>query len=90
MLIPSIDLKGGQVVQLVQGRTLALASDDVLAWADKFAAFEKVQVIDLDGALESGSNDVLVRELCRRLRCRVGGGIRTLDRAPSSMPAPPT
>jgi phosphoribosylformimino-5-aminoimidazole carboxamide ribotide isomerase len=81
MLIPSIDLKGGQVVQLVQGRTLALASDDVLTWADKFAAFEKVQVIDLDGALDSGSNDALVQELCRRLRCRVGGGIRTLDRA---------
>lgn len=81
MLIPSIDLKGGQVVQLVQGRTLALASDDVRAWADKFAAFEKVQVIDLDGALDSGSNDALVRDLCRRLRCRVGGGIRTLDRA---------
>lgn len=81
MLIPSIDLKGGQVVQLVQGRTLALASDDVLAWADKFAIFEKVQVIDLDGALDSGSNGALVQELCTRLRCRVGGGIRTLDRA---------
>ncbi|MPZ19017.1 MAG: 1-(5-phosphoribosyl)-5-[(5-phosphoribosylamino)methylideneamino] imidazole-4-carboxamide isomerase [Luteitalea sp.] len=81
MLIPSIDLKGGQVVQLVQGRTLALASDDVQAWADKFAAFEKVQVIDLDGALDSGSNDALVRGLCTKLRCRVGGGIRTHDRA---------
>ncbi|MPY91103.1 MAG: 1-(5-phosphoribosyl)-5-[(5-phosphoribosylamino)methylideneamino] imidazole-4-carboxamide isomerase [Luteitalea sp.] len=87
MLIPSIDLKGGQVVQLVQGRTLALASDDVFTWVDKFAHFEKVQVIDLDGALESGSNDGLIREICTKLGCRVGGGIRTIDRAQAILAA---
>lgn len=81
MLIPSIDLKNGQVVQLVQGRRLALASDDVFAWVRRFEGFPTVQLVDLDGAMESGSNDFLVRRICRALPCRVGGGIRTVDRA---------
>ena len=72
MFIPAIDLKGGQVVQLVQGKRLALASDDVFAWVERFAKYPKVQVIDLDGALESGANDLLVRRICKRpaLSCR--------------------
>jgi phosphoribosylformimino-5-aminoimidazole carboxamide ribotide isomerase len=81
MFIPAIDLKGGQVVQLVQGKRLALASDDVFAWVDRFAKYPKVQVIDLDGALESGANDALVQRICQHLPCRVGGGIRTIERA---------
>ena len=81
MLIPSIDLKDGQVVQLVQGRRLALADDDVFAWVRKFEGFPKVQLIDLDGAMESGANDFLVRRICRHLPCRVGGGIRDVERA---------
>jgi phosphoribosylformimino-5-aminoimidazole carboxamide ribotide isomerase len=81
MLIPSIDLKDGQVVQLVQGRDLALASDDVFAWVNRFRGFPKVQVIDLDGAMESGTNEFLVRRICKALPCRVGGGIRTVERA---------
>jgi phosphoribosylformimino-5-aminoimidazole carboxamide ribotide isomerase len=83
MLIPSIDLKDGQVVQLVQGRDLALASDDVFAWVKRFEGFPRVQLIDLDGALDSGANDFLVRRICKALPCRVGGGIRTVDRARS-------
>ena len=81
MLIPSIDLKGGQVVQLVQGRDLALASDDVFSWVTRFASFPKVQLIDLDAAMGSGGNDDLVRRICASLKCRVGGGIRTVERA---------
>lgn len=81
MLIPSIDLKGGQVVQLVQGKRLALASDDVFAWVERFRGFPKVQLIDLDGAMESGANDFLVRRICHDLPCRVGGGVRTVERA---------
>jgi phosphoribosylformimino-5-aminoimidazole carboxamide ribotide isomerase len=81
MLIPSIDLKDGQVVQLVQGRDLALASDDVFAWVKRFEGFPKVQLIDLDGAMGTGGNDFLVRRVCRALPCRVGGGIRTIERA---------
>jgi phosphoribosylformimino-5-aminoimidazole carboxamide ribotide isomerase len=81
MLIPSIDLRGGQVVQLVQGRRLALSFDDVFEWVDRFAGFPRVQLIDLDGALGTGANDGLVRAVCGRLACRVGGGIRDAARA---------
>lgn len=81
MLIPSIDLKGGQVVQLVQGERPALASDDVDAWVRKFRGFPRVQLIDLDAAMGAGGNDALVRRVASRLPCRVGGGIRTIGRA---------
>ena len=81
MLIPSIDLQGGQVVQLVQGETLALATDDLDGWIERFNRFPAVQVIDLDAAKRVGDNSALVAAVCRRLSCRVGGGIRTIDRA---------
>lgn len=81
MLIPSIDLKNGQVVQLVQGRRLAIASNDVFAWVRRFQGFPKVQLIDLDGAMGTGNHDALVRQICAVLPCRVGGGVRTVDRA---------
>ena len=81
MLIPSIDLKGGQVVQLIQGERPAIASDDIDGWVRKFQDFPRVQVIDLDAAMGSGDNDALVRSIAPRLTCRVGGGIRTVERA---------
>lgn len=81
MFIPAIDLKGGQVVQLVQGKRLALASDDIDAWVRRFARYPCVQLIDLDGALETGLNDAIVRHICAQLPCRVGGGVRTVERA---------
>ena len=81
MLIPSIDLKNGQVVQLVQGERLAIASDDVFEWVRKFERFSTVQLIDLDAAMGSGTNDELVDRICDSLPCRVGGGVRTVERA---------
>jgi phosphoribosylformimino-5-aminoimidazole carboxamide ribotide isomerase len=81
MLIPSIDLKDGAVVQLVQGEKLAIRDDDVQKWVRRFAAFPKVQVIDLDAAMGAGENLTLVRQIAGALSCRVGGGIRTVDRA---------
>ena len=81
MLIPSIDLKGGRVVQLVQGERLAIESDDLDGWVARFSGFPKVQLIDLDAAMGSGTNDTLVRQVARRLRSRVGGGIRSIERA---------
>ncbi len=81
MLIPSIDLKGGKVVQLVQGERLALESTDIDLWIRRFAGFPRVQLIDLDAAMGSGNNDELVRTICRQLPCQVGGGIRSADRA---------
>jgi phosphoribosylformimino-5-aminoimidazole carboxamide ribotide isomerase len=81
MLIPSIDLQGGQIVQLVQGERLAVASDDVDGWVRKFERFPKIQLIDLDAAKNAGDNRVLVASICGRLPCRVGGGLRSLERA---------
>lgn len=81
MLIPSIDLKGGRVVQLVQGERLALESDDLDGWVARFSGFPKVQLIDLDAAMGSGTNDALVRQVAPRLPSRVGGGIRSIERA---------
>src|ERR1700716_2618983 len=81
MLIPSIDLKDGAVVQLVQGEKLAIKDDDVFRWVRRFEKFPKVQVIDLDAAMGSGDNLSLVRQIASALSCRVGGGIRTTARA---------
>jgi len=81
MLIPSIDLKGGAVVQLVQGERLAIRDDDVFAWVRRFERFPKVQVVDLDAAMGEGDNLALVRQIAGALRCRVGGGIRSVARA---------
>jgi phosphoribosylformimino-5-aminoimidazole carboxamide ribonucleotide (ProFAR) isomerase len=71
---------GGKVVQLRQGRELALEGDPPLVMLKKFQAFPEIQVIDLDAALEQGSNDDIVQELAQRAVIRVGGGIRTPDR----------
>ena len=81
MLIPAIDLKGGKVVQLIQGEKLAVETSDLDYWIHRFSGFRRVNVIDLDAAMGSGSNDTLVREICRRLPCQVGGGVRSPDRA---------
>jgi phosphoribosylformimino-5-aminoimidazole carboxamide ribotide isomerase len=81
MLIPSIDLKGGAVVQLVQGEKLAITDKDVFRWVRRFEKFPKVQVIDLDAAMGTGDNLALVRQIAGALSCRVGGGIRTVERA---------
>ncbi len=81
MLIPAIDLKDGAVVQLVQGERLAIRHDDVFEWVRRFARFPKVQVIDLDAAMDTGDNLALVRRIAGSLSCRVGGGVRTLARA---------
>jgi phosphoribosylformimino-5-aminoimidazole carboxamide ribotide isomerase len=81
MIIPCIDLMNGKAVQLVQGREKALEIDDPLEVLGKFAAFPEVQVIDLDAAMNHGSNDDLVRQLASRVSARVGGGVRSTERA---------
>lgn len=81
MLIPSIDLKGGKVVQLVQGARTALEDDDLDYWIARFARFPIVQLIDLDAALGTGANDALIARVLSALPCQVGGGIRTPDAA---------
>lgn len=81
MLIPSIDLLGGRIVQLVQGEKLRLAFDDFEYWIEKFARYPLVQLIDLDAAMRQGDNFALVEKIANRLPCQVGGGIHTIDRA---------
>jgi phosphoribosylformimino-5-aminoimidazole carboxamide ribotide isomerase len=81
VLIPSIDLMGGKVVQLQQGERLALQSDDIDGWIQKFRDFQIVQLIDLDAAMGRPANDELVRHIAARLPCQVGGGVRSIERA---------
>ena len=81
MLIPSIDLMNGKVVQLQQGERLAIESDDITGWLERFAAYPLIQVIDLDAAMGRGENAKIVGQLCSSRPCQVGGGIRTIDRA---------
>jgi phosphoribosylformimino-5-aminoimidazole carboxamide ribotide isomerase len=85
MLIPSIDLQGGKIVQLVQGERLAIETDDVETWVRRFADYPKVQLIDLDAAKGAGSNAPLVAHICSALPCRVGGGIRSIERAEATL-----
>ena len=81
MLIPSIDLQNGLVVQLVQGEKLAIRAEDAEPWIQKFSRFPRVQLIDLDAAMGKGDNGAIVSSICGRLPCRVGGGIRSVERA---------
>ena len=81
MIFPCIDLMDGKVVQLVQGREKALEADSPEAMLARFAAFPEIQVIDLDAAMGRGSNDGMVRMLASKAVTRVGGGVRTVERA---------
>jgi phosphoribosylformimino-5-aminoimidazole carboxamide ribotide isomerase len=81
MLIPSIDLMGGRVVQLVQGEDLAVEFDDLEYWIERFSAYPLVQLIDLDAAKRQGDNRRLVEAIVRRLPCQIGGGIRNVEDA---------
>ena len=87
MLIPCIDLQGGQAVQLVHGRRRELAVADVIGLLKRFSRHPWLHVIDLDAAMGKGENSALLRELCLRakrdygMKVRVGGGIRSVPRA---------
>jgi phosphoribosylformimino-5-aminoimidazole carboxamide ribotide isomerase len=81
MIIPCIDLMDHKVIQLVQGREKALEGDLPLITLEKFAAFPQIQVIDLNAAMGTGANDDIVEQLASRAVTRVGGGVRTAERA---------
>jgi phosphoribosylformimino-5-aminoimidazole carboxamide ribotide isomerase len=87
MLIPSIDLMGGKIVQLVQGKKKALEFDDFEPWIDRFSKYPLVQLIDLDAATGDGSNAALVHGLAPQLPCQVGGGIRSVETASKMLKA---
>jgi phosphoribosylformimino-5-aminoimidazole carboxamide ribotide isomerase len=81
MLIPSIDLMDGKIVQLVQGEKKALEFADFEVWTERFSRYPLVQLVDLDAAMSKGSNKELIAEFCRKLPCQVGGGIRSVEEA---------
>lgn len=81
MIIPCIDLQDRKVVQLVQGRDKALEGGSPQEMLDKFAAFPVIQVIDLDAAIGTGSNEDIVEWIATRARIRVGGGVRSPEKA---------
>jgi phosphoribosylformimino-5-aminoimidazole carboxamide ribotide isomerase len=83
VIIPCIDLMGGKVVQLVQGREKALEGGTPLEMIARFARFPEIQVIDLDAAMGQGSNNDLVELIASSARARVGGGVRSAERARS-------
>jgi phosphoribosylformimino-5-aminoimidazole carboxamide ribotide isomerase len=85
VLIPSIDLMGGKIVQLVQGREKALEFDDPTEWVNRFSKYPLVQLIDLDAAIGQGSNHDLLRKLARQIPCQVGGGIRSVEAAHATL-----
>jgi phosphoribosylformimino-5-aminoimidazole carboxamide ribotide isomerase len=87
LLIPSIDLMGGRIVQLVRGETLKLAFDDFEYWIGRFQNYPLVQLIDLDAAMRQGDNSELITKIARRMPCQVGGGIGTVGKAAAVLSA---
>lgn len=81
MIVPSIDLMGGNAVQLERGRDLRIQAGDPRPILARFARVGEVAVIDLDAAMGTGSNEAVIRDLLSAAPCRVGGGIRTVERA---------
>lgn len=81
MIIPCIDLMGGVVVQLVQGKCKALEAGEAGDMLAKFANFPQIQVIDLDAAIGAGSNEAIIEGLASKAGLRVGGGVRTVEKA---------
>jgi phosphoribosylformimino-5-aminoimidazole carboxamide ribotide isomerase len=81
VLIPSIDILDGKIVQLIQGQKKALEFTSFEPWVEKFSSYPLVQVIDLDAAMQKGHNRLLIEKISKELPCQVGGGIRSPEAA---------
>jgi phosphoribosylanthranilate isomerase len=80
-LLPAVDIKGGQAVQLVQGvdgseRVFGDPIQAALRWQE--AGAEWLHLVDLDAAFGHGNNRELQAEIVSRLDIKVemSGGIR--------------
>jgi len=81
MIIPSIDILNRQLVQLIQGKEKAIERNNPLDFAKNYSIYTEIQLIDLDAALGKGNNSELIKDICKTCSCRVGGGIRNLEKA---------
>ena len=81
MIIPSINIQNGQAVQLVGVKDFAVEAGDPITIAEQFSLVGEIAVIDLDAEMRRGNNSEIIKEIVRRFRCRVGGGIRTVEKA---------
>ena len=91
-MIPAVDLKGGNCVQLRQGKKDAVlfSADNPVEIAREWVAqgAKRLHIIDLDGAfMEEQSNFVVIKALTEsegvkgRAKIQVGGGIRSYEAA---------
>ncbi len=87
MLIPSIDIMDGKIVQLIQGKKKALEFTSFEPWIERFSSYPLVQLIDLDAAMQRGHNRPLIEKISKKLPCQVGGGIRSIEGAQAAIEA---
>jgi len=81
LVIPSIDILDGKVVQLRQGKEKVYENQDIETIVEQYKIFPQINVIDLNSAMENGSNKEQIKKLCKKITCNVGGGIRSVELA---------
>jgi phosphoribosylformimino-5-aminoimidazole carboxamide ribotide isomerase len=93
-VIPSIDLKDGEVVRLLRGdmnrATVYGADPAATAIAFEAAGAELIHIVDLDGAIAAAPRNLeSVRAIRAAVRCRidVSGGLRSLDSVSAAIDA---
>lgn len=81
MIIPSIDIMGGKAVQLKQGKEKVYENENIDDLIEQYRLFPEINVIDLDSAMGKGDNKELIKRICQKVDCNIGGGIRNIELA---------